>query len=152
MVAISLFAEEKKLAKASFADAVYKSRKAQELNAEEQAIIGKWTAQNREVKWEIERFPDGTYEIVIQGVQEGDDWMDFGRGIWGINNDSYYFCELESSWLESEFAITPDYEKVVLSTDTEFTTSRPGVDGEILYSRELKAGQFSMPLWDTYHP
>jgi len=140
------------LAKAPFADQVYSSRKAQELSAEEQAIVGKWAAQNREVQWEIERFPDGTYQIVIMGVMEKDDWIDFGRGIWGIKDGSYFYSELESSWLDTEFALTPEYEKVVISTDTEFTTSRPGVDGEILYSRELKVGQFSMPLWDTYHP
>lgn len=129
------------------ADEIYASRRGQELSSEELAIVGKWSAENREVVWEIERKRDGTYEIVIRGEFEGEKYIDYNRGIWGILNGSYYYAELETNYADFEFMNLPTYERVLDVSEGRFLTVMPGEYGEALESEERRVQKFRFEFW-----
>ncbi|MEM9157677.1 MAG: hypothetical protein AAGB46_01410 [Verrucomicrobiota bacterium] len=132
------------------AAAIFAEREAKPLTLQEESILGKWAAQNSEINWEILRLGDGSYELVYREEYEGEIYNGYVRGIWGIDEEGYYYADLESSDLEWPPEGISYYEEVVSISENEFRTVSVQEDGEELESNELKVTEFKMDLWNVY--
>ncbi|MEM0895349.1 MAG: hypothetical protein AAGJ79_00580 [Verrucomicrobiota bacterium] len=64
------------------------------LNETEKAFVGKWKGSRHNFHWEIERFPDRTFEIVFKEPDPDRLFRSFNNyaiGVWWIEGDEYKF-------------------------------------------------------------
>jgi hypothetical protein len=129
------------------ADKSYKERRAKDLNQSERKLVGRFEGGNRELKWEIHRHKDGTFELVMLQKVDGVMVSDYTRGIWGVDGERYFLVDLES--LNRKPGGEPErfWEKVRKITKDRFETTSEGEDGKELVSPENRVEEFSIPLW-----
>ncbi|WP_309387340.1 hypothetical protein [Cerasicoccus frondis] len=111
----------------------------------EQVFVGKWKGSRADYQWEIERFPDRTFEIAMTEVFEGVKYHNWGRGVWRCEDDVYY-CDWQE-WTGDEGDLGDEFseriksyspKKIVTLTDDEIDPN----------NIEIKVTQFKMPEWD----
>lgn len=129
------------------AEKSYEKRRAKELSESELQLVGKFSGANRELKWEIHRHSDGTFELVLHQKVDGLMREDYTKGIWGIEGNRYYVVDLES--LNRFPGGEPDrfWEKIHKISKDRFETVSEGHDGEELVSPEIRVAEFEFSLW-----
>ncbi len=126
----------------------YTERRDTPLTEAEQAVVGKWKGENPEIKWEILRKSDGTYEIVYILPGEQPEREDYSRGVWGIEGDEYYYIDLEVRGYQTQGTAVKQSEKIVEANSSILWTRHTGENGDKLESRELPVQEFQFEFWN----
>ncbi|WP_269542754.1 hypothetical protein [Cerasicoccus fimbriatus] len=117
-----------------------------ELNNVEQVFVGKWRGSRTGYEWEIERFPDRTFEIAMTEVFDGKKYRNWGRGTWRVEGDNY-FCDWDT-WTGDEGDLGEEFsERIKTYSPEKIITLTEGDDADP-NNIEIKVTEFKMPEWD----
>jgi len=70
------------------------------LTPTERKLVGKWSGARINLKWEIQRFEDRSFELAFEEIDRDDPntiYTNYAIGQWWAKNDNYYF-EWENWW------------------------------------------------------
>ncbi|MDQ8201833.1 hypothetical protein [Pelagicoccus sp. SDUM812003] len=115
------------------------------LSSVEKLFLGKWAGSKERLKWEIDRKPDRSFEIVMEEVDPTDPsvtYHNYATGEWSVRGDSYY-CEWKH-WVGDEGDFSGIMiEKVAEVMDDRVVTVSDGGSK----NTELRVEFFQMPGW-----
>ncbi|MCH2155164.1 MAG: hypothetical protein MK080_04100 [Opitutales bacterium] len=132
----------------ALADKTFEYRRSEDLTEVEKTLIGKWHGKSGEDEYEVDRKADGTYEIVYKGMDAGEKYVDYVRGIWWIKDGKYFYHDLESSYPDMWFSNFPAVENIIELTGDSFKTVAFGEVDPAKFT-ETSVERFTFELWQS---
>ena len=118
-----------------------------ELTPTEQKFVGKWSGSRDQMRWEIHRKSDRSFEIVFEEPDyESPEiiYRNYGTGTWSVRGD-HYFCEWKD-WRGDEGDFSGEFsEKVSYVDESKIITLSD--DSESQQNTELRVEHFILPGW-----
>lgn len=124
-----------------------------ELTSEELPFVGKWRGARANLKWEIDRRDDRSFEMVLTEDYEGDIYETYYIGAWWVEDGDYYYDDVYcwDDWEEwaddyegvSELITSVSANRIVTET-SEFDTMD---DDEDLTNVESRVNSFTLEGW-----
>lgn len=130
------------------ADEHYAQRRATPLTEDERTLIGNWSGKNSEFEWEIMRKADGTYAQAFRFPDDVAYGEDIVYGTWGIEDDQFYYMDLEVIGYSPEDAPEKSYEDIKTLTSDTLVTTYVDEDEQTIRSTEKRVAEFSFKSWD----
>lgn len=120
-----------------------------ELSETEGAFVGKWKGTRLDMVWEIERFSDRTFEIVIEEPDYEDStiiYKNYAEGVWRIEGDYYYYEWVR--WWGDEGDLGGEVFERVGSVSENKVITLSEEDEEDPENIEVRVDVFEMSIWN----
>lgn len=129
------------------ASQIYKKRTNKSLTKQELQIVGLFKGISEGVQWEVERKKDGTFRTVI--VEHFDKTEDryYVQGVWGIENNKYYYTDLVATLDYVEGQVEQVDSTIQNINDTSLITVEVNEDEEEYRSIETRTDKLSYKEW-----
>lgn len=117
------------------------------LNQTEQLFLGKWSGSRINLKWEIQRFQDRSFELAFEETDLNDPetiYTNYAIGRWWIRDDTYYF-EWDQWWGDHGDFSGVVKESIQIATSNRIVTLTPNSDTP--ENLETRTNQFQLSGW-----